>query len=245
MSREYRISWNEAQTKRLKSAVRKYNNAIRRAAKSDPVAARFLPAEVKYREVKEGILTARQLNAKVNSLLRATKPGALRFVRQGDAFVTKYERGEYAILRSVRERKKSMELKSRAAEFARIPYRTKEEASLMPDKRPIGSMQASQVRRFIETQSRRLYEPGFVVGGRFLSNYARALEQEFGGFAMYTSDLNRIKEIMRGLDPSKAVTLSRLVPPVEFVYDIMAKGYKLEKILSAWEEVAADERFAR
>lgn len=245
MSREYRISWNEAQTKRLKSAVRKYNNAIRRAAKSDPVAAQFLPSEVKYREVKESILTARQLNAKVNSLLRATKPGAMKFVRQGDAFVTKYERGEYSILRSVRERKKSMELRRRAEEFAKIPYRTKEEAALMPDKRPIGAMQPSQIRRFIDTQSRHLYEPAFVTGRRWMDNYIKSVHSEFGSFGMFEPLVAKLEGLIGSVEPAMVSEVSKLVPTIDFTYNMMDKQYKLEKIVRAWEEVAANERFAR
>ena len=112
MPREYNIAWTDSQRKRLNSAVRRYNNAIRKAAKSNPSAAEFLPPEVKYQEVKSNITTSRALNNTVNRLNRITKPRALELVRQDDASITtRYERREYSILRSVRERAKSMRAK--------------------------------------------------------------------------------------------------------------------------------------
>lgn len=245
MSREYNISWNANQLKRLNSAVRKYNNAIRRAARKDPVAAQFLPKEVKYKDIKSQIRTARELNVKVNSLLRATAPGAMDFVKQGASFITRYERREFSILKGVRERKKARELRSRADEFRKMRYMGIEEASLQPDKRSIDSLEPKTMRRFIETQSRLLYEPRFVTGRKWMRNYKMALDEEFGSFGMFAGQVAQIKELMDAVDASMAAEIIRLVPNIEFTYSMLDKDYKLSQILDAWEEVAANERFAR
>lgn len=91
MSREYRISWNRNQLRKLNSAVRRYNNALRRAAKADPLAHIYLPQEVSYKELKSSITTARALKNTVNRLTRVTRPKALEPVQQQDgSIVTRY-----------------------------------------------------------------------------------------------------------------------------------------------------------
>ena len=60
MSREYRISWNHNQLRKLNSAVRRYNNAIRRAVRNNPLAEIYLPKEVSYKEVGSQAVLGRQ-----------------------------------------------------------------------------------------------------------------------------------------------------------------------------------------
>ena len=55
MQREPKIKWTESQRSRLNSAVRKHNNAIRRAMRANPANARFMPEPVSYKEVKAEI----------------------------------------------------------------------------------------------------------------------------------------------------------------------------------------------
>ena len=87
MSQEYGISWNENQLRKLNSAVRRYNNALRRAAKADPLAHIYLPQEVSYKELKSSITTARALKNTVNRLTRVTRPKALEPVQQKDGSI--------------------------------------------------------------------------------------------------------------------------------------------------------------
>lgn len=67
----------------------------------------------------------------MNRLTRVTRPKALEPVQQQDgSIVTRYERHEYAVLRSVRERKKSMMAKAEgvvqptagAGNLKRLPF---------------------------------------------------------------------------------------------------------------------------
>ena len=91
--------------RKLNSAVRRYNNAIRRAVRNNPLAELYLPKEVSYKDVKASITTARALKNTVNRLTRITRPKALEPVQQQDgSIVNRYERHEFAVLRSVRER---------------------------------------------------------------------------------------------------------------------------------------------
>ena len=87
MSREYRISWNHNQLRELNSAVRRYNNAIRRAVRNNPLAEIYLPKEVSYKELKSSITTARALKNTVNRLTRVTRPKALEPVQQKDGSI--------------------------------------------------------------------------------------------------------------------------------------------------------------
>ena len=143
MSREYRISWNENQLRKLNSAVRKYNNALRRAAKADPLAHIYLPQEVSYKELKSSITTARALKNTVNRLTRVTRPKALEPVQQQDgSIVTRYERHEYAVLRSVRERKKSMRAKAEGVVQPTAGAGNLKQAALSRDARPVSTLGA-------------------------------------------------------------------------------------------------------
>lgn len=226
MSREHRISWNAAQRARLNSAARKYNNAIRREFRKNPIAAEYLPAEVTYSELKASITTARALNNTVNRLMRATKPEALKPVQQADGSITtKYERREYAILRSVRERKKSIERKRAAA-----PNHPLAGVANAPDKRPIQGFSASQIRRFVETQSRLQNTAKFEIAQRYIENYMRALDSVFGGYAEYDDGIQAIKGQlgtvlnMQGLTPMQAMIDN--APSVNFVYGPLEREAK-------------------
>lgn len=238
MPREYNIAWTENQRKRLNSAVRRYNNAIRKAAKANPSAAEFLPPEVKYQEVKAGITTSRALKNTVNRLNRITKPRALELVRQDDASITtRYERGEYSILRSVRERAKSMRAKKLGIQQPKGRMGSLEQAKLSPDKRPIGSLSSNAIRRFILTVERETNMSSRDKARRYSSNYMRAMRNVFGGFEEYDEVIDSIEEVILNMAEKDLEQLFRSIdeaPDIEYIYEPQAREDKLKRIYEYW-----------
>lgn len=238
MRREYNIAWTDSQRKRLNSAVRRYNNAIRKAAKANPSAAEFLPPEVKYQEVKANITTSRALKNTVNRLNRITKPRALELVRQQDAsIVTRYERGEYSILRSVRERAKSMRAKKLGIQQPKGRMGSLEQAKLSPDKRPIGSLSSNAIRRFIENMVREMNMSRRDKARRYYSNYMRAMRNVFGGFEDYDEIIERIEGVILDMAEKDLEQLFRSIdeaPVIEYIYEPQAREDKLKRIYEYW-----------
>lgn len=238
MRREYNIAWTDSQRKRLNSAVRRYNNAIRKAAKANPSAAEFLPPEVKYQEVKANITTSRALKNTVNRLNRITKPRALELVRQQDAsIVTRYERGEYSILRSVRERAKSMRAKKLGIQQPKGRMGSLEQAKLSPDKRPIGSLSSNAIRRFIENLVREMNMSRRDKARRYYSNYMRAMRNVFGGFEDYDEIIERIEGVILDMAEKDLEQLFRSIdeaPVIEYIYEPQAREDKLKRIYEYW-----------
>ena len=236
--REYKIKWTESQWRRLAGAVRSYNNAVRKAKAADPNASVYLPSEVDYHSLKAGITTARDLKNTVNRLKRASAPGALEPVRQeGGGIVTKWERKEFAILKSVRERRKAAEkrkLKESKRKYALGSYKN---ARLEPDRRKSSELSEKGLRRFIETQTIELAKSSRERAERYFENYITALDTAFGGFAEYDEAVSRIKEIIRdGIDsglPDMDEWLENS-PALEFVYDPYERAMKMETLTDYW-----------
>ena len=243
MSREYRISWNENQLRKLNSAVRKYNNALRRAAKADPLAHIYLPQEVSYKELKSSITTARALKNTVNRLNRVTRPKALEPVQQQDAsIVTRYERHEYAVLRSVRERKKSMRAKAKGVIQPTAGAGNLKQAALSRDARPVSTLGAGAIRRFIETQSRQLNMSNEEQVRRYYTNYMKALWSVFGGFPEHDADIAHIEEMILTMAKDDWKGLVKSIegsPGIEYIYDPQERETKMKKILGYWMNVRA------
>ena len=238
MPREYNIAWTDNQRKRLNSAVRRYNNAIRKAAKANPSSAEFLPPEVKYQEVKANITTSRALKNTVNRLNRITKPNALELVRQADASITtRYERGEYSILRSVRERAKSMRAKRLGIQQPKGRMGSLEQAKLSPDKRSIGSLSANAIRRFIQNMEREINMSRRDKARRYYSNYMRVMRNVFGGFEDYDEIIDRIEEVILNMAEKDLEQLFRSIdeaPDIEYIYEPQAREDKLKRIYEYW-----------
>ena len=239
LPREYNIAWNENQRKRLNSAVRRYNNAIRKAIKQNPQAAEFLPSEVSYKELKANISTRRALNNTVNRLTRATRKDALTLVRQDDgSLVTRYERHEFAVLKSVRERAKSMRAKKAGIEQPKAGrIGTITQASLSPDKRKPSSLSATSLRRFLETQEREMNMSSVEKARRYFSNYTNALRSVFGGFAEYDEAISHIEDKIIDLASNDFDALKDAIdnsPSIKFIYEPQARDAKLQRLLEYW-----------
>lgn len=241
MAREYNIKWTESQRKRLNSAVRKYNNAVRKAAKANPLAAQFLPSEVSYKELMSEITTARALRNVVNRLERAKRPGAMTLVRQEDgSIVTRYERHEYAVLKSVRERKKSMKAKKQGVKQPVGRIGTMTQASLSKDMRKASELSAKGLRRFIETQERLMNMSSVEKARRYFDNYTRSLRNVFGGFSEYDDDIQMIEDKIIELASMDFDALQNAIdesPSIKFIYDPIARDGKMKRLVEYWEGV--------
>ena len=239
MPREYNIAWNDNQRKRLNSAVRRYNNAIRKAVKSNPLAAELLPSEVSYQELKANITTRRALNNTVNRLTRATQPEALTFVRQDDgSLVTRYERHEFAVLKSVRERAKSMRAKRMGIEQPKAGrIGTINQAALSRDTRKPSSLSAKSLRRFLETQEREMNMSSVEKARRYFTNYTSAIRTVFGGFAEYDDAIDSIENAILDLAEEDFGLLKRAIdesPSIKFIYEPQARDAKLQRLVEYW-----------
>lgn len=242
MPREYNISWNADQRARLNSAVRRYNNALRKASRQNPMASAFLPPEVSYKDLKAEITTSRALKNTVNRLSRIHVPNALDVVQQADGSITtRYERREYSIIRSVRERAKAQRAKR---EGISQPERGRagnlKQAALSPDKRPLKSISARQIRRFIETQTREINMSKADRARRYYSNYMKALRTVYGGYDEFDGDIDYIEEViidMAGNDFERLFKAISEAPDIEYIYEPQAREAKLNRVLDYWNEV--------
>ena len=243
MPREYRISWNSNQLRKLNSAVRRYNNALRRAAKDNILAQIYLPQEVSYKELKSSITTARALKNTVNRLNRVTRPKALEPVQQQDgSIVTRYERHEYAVLKSVRERKKSMRAKAQGVVQPTAGAGNLKQAALSRDTRPVSTLGAGAIRRFIETQSRQLNMSNEEQVRRYYTNYMKALWSVFGGFPEHDADIEHIEEIILTMARDDWKSLIKAIedsPSIEYIYGPQEREVMMKKILGYWMNVRA------
>jgi len=236
--REYKIKWTESQWRRLAGAVRSYNNAVRKAKAADPNASVYLPSEVDYHSLKAGITTARALKNTVNRLKRASASGALEPVRQeGGGIVTKWERKEFAILKSVRERRKAAEARKLKETKRKYTLGSYKNARLEPDRRKSSELSEKGLRRFIETQTIELAKSSRERAERYFENYITSLEKVFGGFAEYDEAVSRIKEIIRNGIESGLPDMDEWLedsPALEFIYDPYERDMKMDVLTDYW-----------
>lgn len=229
--------------RKLNSAVRRYNNAIRRAVRNNPLAELYLPKEVSYKDVKASITTARALKNTVNRLTRITRPKALEPVQQQDgSIVTRYEGHEYAVLKSVRERKKSMRAKAEGVVQPTAGAGNLKQAALSRDTRPVSTLGAGAIRRFIETQSRQLNMSNEEQVRGYYTNYMKALWSVFGGFPEHDADIEHIEETILAMARDDWKALVKAIedsPSISYIYGPQEREAKMKKILDYWMNVGA------
>lgn len=239
MARDYNISWNKNQTKQLNSAVRKYNNALRRAARANPAASEFLPSEVTYKDVKSSITNARALKNTVNKLNRATRKGALNLTRLNDgSVVTNYEMNEFRILRSVRERNRAMTARRKGIEPPKKGSAGNlKQAAATPDTRKAKTFNASTIKRFIETTEREMNKSSYDKARRYFNNYKNALKNVFGGYEDFDHDVEVIMDIIKSYRVSNFDEMIDAIdnaPDIQFIYDPLTREAKMAKLMEYW-----------
>lgn len=199
----------------------------------------YLPKEADYQTLKAGITTARALKNTVNRLKRAAAPGAMEPVRQKDGgIVTRWERKEFAILKSVRERRKSMERrKLEESEKRKHTLASYKNARLTRDSRKGEELSEAGLRRFIETQTMEMNKSSRERAQRYFGNYTKGLETVFGGFDEYDADVKAIIDrIQGGIDAGLPMMEEWLdeSPALEFVYDPYQRAMKMKVLREYW-----------
>lgn len=195
-----------------------------------------------YKELKSTITSRRALNNTVNRLLRATRPGALDLVQQADkSIITRYERKEFSILRSVRERQKAMRARQLGIEQPR-PGRagTLTQASLSPDQRPVSGFSANALRRFIQTQEREINMSNVEKAQRYFRNYTSALNSVFGGYSEFDPQIEYIEDAiirLAGRDFDALRTAIDEAPDIDYIYEPQEREAKLARIIDYWNGV--------
>ena len=162
--------------------------------------------------------------------------------QQDGSIVTRYERHEYAVLRSVRERKKSMRAKAEGVVQPTANAGTLKQAALSRDARPVSTLGAGAIRRFIETQSRELNMSNEEQVRRYYTNYMKSLWSVFGGFPEHDADIAHIEEMMLTMakDDWKGLVKSiEASPSIEYIYGPQEREAKMKKILGYWMNVRA------
>lgn len=244
MSREYRISWNRNQLRKLNSAVRKYNNALRRAAKADPLAHIYLPQEVSYKELKSSITTARALKNTVNRLTRGDEAQGLG----AGAAAGRLHRHPLRDARIRRAEKRAGEEKEhegqgRGSGSANGGCRKSEAGCPFQGHTPVVNVGSRGDKAFHrDAIMRQLNMSNEEQVRRYYTNYMKALWSVFGGFPEHDADIERIEETMltmakdywkalvKAIEDSLASRTSTV--PLE-------REAKMKKILGYWMNVRA------
>lgn len=237
MPREYDIKWTANQRKRLDSAVRRYNNAVRRAERN-PLLPQFLPDEVRYKDLKASITNRRALNNTVNRLLRATRKGAFDLLRleSGD-IVTRYERREAQILHAVNERRKAGEARRKGIDTSK-PVETLAEAAAHPSKMP---QTKKGIERFIKNMSRRLYASDLDRMRRWKANYMKAMDSVFGGFSEFDERVQFLSSAIDSAFENGFAVFEEAMnkaPDIKYIYDPITRKVKMETIFEYWARYA-------
>ena len=93
---ESRINWKKGDYIKLGQAVAKFNRKINELQKEEKKL--YLPDELNYKELKEGITTRNELNNRINSLRRFLREGSEELYKtQAGEEITKWERQELSI----------------------------------------------------------------------------------------------------------------------------------------------------
>ena len=246
MQREPKIAWTKGQRSRLNSAVRKYNNAIRRAVRANPVNAEFLPDLVSYSDVKESINSARTLNNTVNRLLRATRKGALNLTSVGDGGIsTRYEVREFQIAKAVNERRKSLRRKKLGIDYGQTLGRmgTIQQNNLAPDTRTAANFSPVGLRRFIERANALMAQSSYDKLELYYKNYVKGLDTVFGGYSEYDDIISSIADKIKNMikdEPGRLMNFFEAgdeLLNIEYIYSPEARDDKLRYIRDRWAEL--------
>lgn len=206
----------------------------------NPQAAEFLPQEVSYKELKAEITSARALKNKVNSLLRVRKPGALSLVGQDDSsVVTRYERGEAAILKSVRNRMKAQEAVKKGVKGTEMSM---DGAKASRDTRPISSFPATSLRKFIKTAEMEINASSLDRARAYWQNYMLALYSVFGGFPEYDHGIATIQNKIIAIARYDFEYLQEAIaeaPDIAYIYEPLERAMKWRVLVDYWNSVDA------
>lgn len=193
---ESQIRWRRSDYVTLGKAVANFNRKINELNKEEKKL--YLPETIDYSNIKEDIVTRRQLNNTINSLRRFMKEGATDMVvTSSGEKISEWEKNELSIQARVAVRKINKEL----AGFDKTlqPYTTTREITLQARKRNIQNIFNTTGKNFenlkdmVKNISGADYQLKKAV--QFKENYYKALEQLSGynNYKLLKEKLDSIK----------------------------------------------------
>lgn len=247
MARRYAtIKWTESQVSRLERAVNAYNEAIDRArSRYSGGLALLLPQQTTVGDEIARIDTASQLNARVNSLNRIHKPGALDVDVAHQ--MTNYEYHEGVVSKSVVNRWRMSRLKELGGELVRrdgklVPANafTRElinETNLMPIQYAVAPDTVERIR----TQALE-YSGGNIQKLRtYYINYIR----QWSRYYDWTDEYHAVLDILNDLMSSDTNTINNVFYSYDYygTFDYLYEAYdrtpiakKAKNVLRYWRE---------
>ena len=249
MPRTPRIRWTKSQQDRLMRAVRSFNAALGWARRRRPENAEYLPDTVSYRQLRQTITSARQLNNVVNRLLRGGKSSAFELVQNAvGTITTRWQRREAQIAFNVEERRRSIERRRLAEQTGSElgHMRTITEYNLAPQRIPVEQMTADQMERIADLAMERSGENDYDRAINLYYNYVDGMRAE--GFdyefpAAYREITGIIQELAEK-DPSflkYAYDTHKDELSIEFMYDdLQYMRVRARAMLEAWREVYSE-----
>ena len=116
------------------------------------------------------------------------------------------------------------------------------QAALSRDTRPVSTLGAGAIRRFIETQSRQLNMSNEEQVRGYYTNYMKALWSVFGGFPEHDADIEHIEETILAMARDDWKALVKAIedsPSISYIYGPQEREAKMKKILDYWMNVGA------
>lgn len=251
MAKQYKIRWNESDSKQLSKAVKNFNAKVSRLEKKYGHASGIaLPEKVSMKEMKELIGTRRDLNREIKSLQRFTERGAEKLVdvptTENNIKMTKWQKTEMnrrIASINVRRKKRLEEVKDIEMTSAGTPlgYTVSEfgmgqadELSLKPMNAFTPKMDKYDLQKKYKSIRKHSQLDYFTESDkRLIDNYIKGLEETYGKDAV--ADV--VKEI-RGMDFSTFYKKFKAEPDAfEYASKVMPdvdKQAYLEHIQATW-----------
>lgn len=134
LSAQSKINWKKTDYLTLGKAVANYNKKINKLNSEERKL--YLPELLNYKEVKQGITTRRELNRILKSLQRFNRKGAEDlYVTEAGEQITKWERNELSIQKSIAKRRLNQELEQLnipdVSGFSRVQMGSEEQRTIL------------------------------------------------------------------------------------------------------------------
>lgn len=210
-----------------------------------------MPDPTSYKELRETIQTARELNNVVNSLQRGSHASAFALTQnRAGVIVTKWEYREAQIAFGVQEQRKARERRKAGiqtdAGILTGNMGRMQEYNLLPAKKGVADMTQMQMERLLARYREQSRINDFDRAVSMYDNYVSAMEK-VGFFSYFPRAARRVQEIIFDLSENDPAFLKWAYDTyderlrIEWVYDEQAfMTLRMGTILEGWEEIYAD-----
>lgn len=195
------IRWTKSDSIRLGKAIASFNKKIRSSLESDEI----LPELREFNQVKENILTRRELNNVLNSLKRFKEEGATNVIQlEGGEYITKWEYEEL-------KKRRAIELRRLNKEYRELE---KVQEGQVASRIQMGSNRAEEIKARIESLKKlemqkgykfRMKKESIYIQGRsdiklmqakvWRENFIKEFEKykNLEGYKIFVNEMNKIK----------------------------------------------------